>query len=163
MCRYACHTYKNHFVCFACRKAFKKTAFEDYVEHKGLRADMQKAIAARRYRNTRLKPSKVTLDPEQVRADYLHEVSRCPQCGGQMASMGLDLRPPPQRNREAWEILQAMYEHGFAFRGCGCMVGYAPPARRSELAGWLQEHERRSDGQKLLASITRRKRGKTRA
>lgn len=162
MCRYACHTYKSHFACFACRKAFKKTAFQDYVEHKGLRAEMQKSMAARLRRKALHKPQRVTLDPEQVHADYLLEVSRCPQCGERMAAMGLDFRPPPQRDREAWEILRILYGRGFAFRGCGCMVGYAPPARRAELPAWLQEHEHRSAGQKLLAAIARRKPGRKR-
>lgn len=63
---------------------------------------------------------------------YLTEASVCPQCGKRMAALGLDFRAPGQGDTEAWDILAVLHEHGFAFRGCGCSVGYAPPARRSE-------------------------------
>lgn len=48
-------------------------------------------------------------------AQYLAEVSGCPQCGKEMAAMGLDFKAPPMRDEEAWKIIAALYDAGFAF------------------------------------------------
>lgn len=47
MYRYAVHAYKSHFTCFVCRRAFKKTAFEDYQRQTGLSRADEQAMASR--------------------------------------------------------------------------------------------------------------------
>ena len=78
-----------------------------------------------------------------------------------MVEMGYDLKAPWMRDKVAWRIIQALYEAGFAFKGCGCGVGYTPPDKVSELKGFFAKHRRLSEGEALLsrisASITERK------
>ena len=157
MCRYAVHTYKSHFACFSCRKAFKKTALDDYVEHVGLKAAYEKILAVYGSPPQRRKiEAKLGISYDEIEERYLSDVSICPQCGERMAPMGLDFRPPPKRNEEAWDIIRTLYEHGCAFTGCGCSVGYTPPARKAELPGWLKQHTTQSEGERLLEAIARR-------
>jgi hypothetical protein len=157
MCRYANRTYKTRFACFSCRRAFRKTALEDYAAQKGLKIaseEITKAIDPRRPDQASEAPVGPTR--QQLFDRYLAELARCSRCAGPMAVVGWDFRPPPARSAQAWRILQVLYDRGFAFRGCGCDVGYAPPARISELPGWLRRHTRRSAGALLLESIERR-------
>jgi hypothetical protein len=154
MCRYAFHTYKSHFACFHCRKAFKKTAIDDYVGHKGIEREFRLLSAAHSSRKKRAETEReLGMTYEQITQRYLADVSVCPQCGARMAAMGLDFRPPQQRDQEAWEILSRLYENGFSFRGCGCSVGYEPPKSRKDVPAWLATNSHRSDGEKLLAAI----------
>lgn len=157
MCRYAIVTYKSHFACFSCRKAFKKTPIEDYVIHVGLSAAYEKILAVFNSPPRRREvEAKLGISYEQLQDRYFAEVSVCPQCRGRMASMGLDFRPPPKRDIEAWSIIQELYEHGFAFKGCGCSVGYAPPTRKAEVTEWLKSRPRQTEGEKLLEAISRK-------
>ena len=65
--------------------------------------------------------------------------------------MGLDFRPPKKTDKEAWEIINQLYDNGFAFKGCGCFVGYSPPLNVSEIPTWLEKHSRKSESETLLA------------
>lgn len=57
--------------------------------------------------------------------------SRCPQCRGEMASMGLDFKPPAQTKKKAWAILEDLWMVGETFHSCGCGgPGYRPRTRR---------------------------------
>ena len=157
MCRYAFHTYKSHFACFTCRKAFKKVALDDYVEHIGLKAAYTKILAAFHSPPRRRKvEAELGISYEQLRDRYLSDVSVCPQCQGQMAAMGLDFRSPPKHDVEAWSIIQELHEHGFAFKGCGCNVGYTPPRKKIEVTEWLRRHSRKTVGEELLEAIRRK-------
>lgn len=153
MCRYATTNYSSHFACFDCRKAFKKTSIADWTRRKGL------DDAFRRFQMTRGREHLTKLEAQLgttlqgIFDAYLADVSKCPQCDRRMAAMGLDFRAPKMNDVEAWEIVQALYDHGFAFQGCGCDVGYAPPEKRSGLDDYFREHERKSDGLRLLASF----------
>jgi hypothetical protein len=146
-------TYKQHFACMTCRKAFRKPPIADYIERSPLRAAYLRLCRATSAsaRAQEEEASGITL--EQIHARYLSDVSTCPQCGAPMASMGMDFRPPPQRAEEAWSIIRTLYEHGFAFKGCGCDVGYVPPARKSELPAWLRRHTPKRGGEALLSRI----------
>lgn len=153
MCRYAFHTYKSHFACFHCRRAFKKTAIDDYVKHQGIEREFRLLQSAHSSLKKRAAAeSELGVTYAQIEEQYLADVSACPQCGGRMAAMGLDFRTPKQRDREAWDILTRLYDHGFSFKGCGCSVGYDPPRKLKDVAAWLTENSR-SDGEKLLAVI----------
>lgn len=158
MCRYAFHTYKSHFACFSCRKAFKKTALDDYVEHVGLKFQYQKIIEASSSLQNRKKiEMELGISYEEIKSRYLNDVSVCPQCGGQMAAMGLDFRPTSSKDVDAWNIISILYENGFAFKGCGCGGGLTPPKKQSEINEWLNMHVRKSEGEILLNSILQRK------
>lgn len=147
------HPYKQHFACMMCRKAFRKPAFEDYIERSPLKADYLRLCRARSASARAHEEEAGGITLEQIHARYVSDVSTCPQCGTPMASMGKDFRPPPQRAEEAWSIVRTLHEHGFAFKGCGCDVGYVPPARKSELAAWLRQHTPKRGGEALLGRI----------
>jgi len=126
MCRYAWHNYRDHFACFACRKAFKYWQWEECD---------QKAFQA-----------------EQ----HLEHVPRqivCPDCSRPMTDMGLDFKAPRKSDVEAWKILATLAQNGFTFHGCGCDVGFVPPRTLGEVPRWLQAHRRKSKGEKLLDKI----------
>jgi hypothetical protein len=157
MCRYAYKIYKSHFACFECRKAFKKTALEDYVKHKGLDSAYHQITkvfgSPKRRRN---KEQELGITYEEIKEQYFADVSCCPECGGTMAAMGLDFKAPKHTDVEAWEIVAKLYEKGFAFKGCGCYVGYDPPTKLSELDAWLGKHMKKSEGEKLLEVIVKK-------
>lgn len=154
MCRYAFHTYKSHFACLPCRKAFKKIAIEDYVKQKGLERSYSLITSAYGSRRRRAGVEKeLGITYEQIRQRYLDEVSACPECNERMAAVGLDFRAPPRRDAQAWAIVAYLYENGFSFAGCGCCVGYSPPRTLRELPAWLKSHKPMSDGERLLETI----------
>lgn len=154
MCRYAFHTYKSHFACFSCRKAFKKTALEDYVKHKGLERSYSLIVSVFGSRARRARVEKeLGITYQQIRQRYLDDVSACPQCSKKMAAMGMDFRAPARRDEEAWRITAHLYEHGFSFLGCGCSAGHAPPRSMSELPAWLKKYKTMSSGERLLEAI----------
>jgi len=158
MCRYAVKNYKSHFACFSCRKAFKKTPLSDYVVHKGLDTALAKIMRVYHTPPRRLEvEAEIGISYEQIVDQYLKDVSVCPECAGPMAAMGLDFRPPARADEDAWQIIAVLYEHGFAFKGCGCGgLGYAPPQRQRDLPEWLKQHCRQSEGEKLLEKFSQR-------
>jgi hypothetical protein len=130
MCRYAWHNYRDHFACFDCRKAFKYWQWEE-IDEAGF------------HQKQKLKhvPRKII----------------CPECSQPMAEMGLDFKAPPQNDKDAWKIMQALYDHGFNFRSCGCFVGYKPPRTLREVPEWIAEHRRQNDGERLLQKFADKK------
>lgn len=152
MCRYAETNYKSHFACFDCRKAFKKVSIDDWSEQKGLDYAYRK-LAQNRCLSDRQAEEEFGTTYASLRDRYIQDVAICPQCGGTMAAMGLDFRAPKTEAIEEWEVLRVLYEHGFAFHGCGCSVGYTPPRKLNGLAAFFREHERRSDGLLLLERL----------
>jgi hypothetical protein len=123
MCRYAFHNYRDHFACFDCRKSFKYWQWEE----------LDQAFFHRK----------------QKRGHVPREIV-CPECTKPMVDMGLDFKAPPKSNKAAWEILQALFEHGFAFHSCGCGgPGFKPPRTLREVPEWIKRHGRRSEGEKL--------------
>ena len=155
MCRYAFTDYKSHFACFSCRKTFKKIAIVDFVKRRGLDRAYEKLSWVHTDTAQRRKlQEEFGTTYDEIRALYFREVGACPHCGQTMAAMGLDFRAPSMADHEAWTIIETLYEHGFAFMGCGCSVGYAPPKKLSDLQEFFSEHERRSEGEELLAAIS---------
>ena len=71
--------------------------------------------------------------------------------------MGLDFKAPNKNDDEAWEIISQLYNNGFAFRGCGCFVGYEPPTKLRDLPNWLTEHTIKHGGEKILEAINAKK------
>ena len=123
MCRYAWHNYRDHFACFHCRKAFKYWQWEDCDESQW---------------------------KMRARLEHVPREIVCPDCSRPMVDMGLDFKAPTKDDREAWQILEALHQYGFAFHGCGCDAGgFVPPRRLREVPAWLEEHRHRSEGESL--------------
>jgi hypothetical protein len=91
MCRYAFHTYKDHFACFTCRKTFKHFLYGE-------------AVYGRRFEGR----------PRVQRAAI------CPRCRTPMADVGLDFKAPRKTDRKQWLKAQLLFEGVGAFSGCGC-------------------------------------------
>jgi hypothetical protein len=60
--------------------------------------------------------------------------AKCPQCGGFMADMGLDFKPPQKEDIKAWKHIQDLYSVDITFHSCGCSgPGYIPKDREQIL------------------------------
>lgn len=134
MCRYAFHNYRDHFACFVCRKAFKYWQWEKCDRNAFEMKQRQKHV-----------PRKII----------------CPDCLNPMTDMGLDFKAPRKSEVESWKILEVLAQNGFTFQGCGCGVGYKPPRKLKEVPQWLEEHCRKSEGEKALDNINRNTKAKS--
>jgi len=63
--------------------------------------------------------------------------ARCPDCGGDVADMGLDFKPPPRHRLQEWSLLESLYTIGLTFHSCGCSGPGFRPRARSELREFL--------------------------
>lgn len=53
--------------------------------------------------------------------------SKCPNCGNNMANMGLDFKAPKMKDVDAWKHIANLYKVGITFHSCGCSgPGYIP-------------------------------------
>lgn len=143
VCRYGFKDYKRHYVCFDCRKQFKRPTLADVMEHRGRRdvlnelwrtysSPAEHAAVERRFKTSLV----------QLRSEYHALISKCPQCGHQMADLGLDFRPPPKANVRAWKSIRAAYRLGHRWHSCGCDGPGFIPATRQELLRYLRERAR---------------------
>jgi hypothetical protein len=130
MCRYAWHNYRDHFACFDCRKAFKYWQWEETDE--------------------------ATFRTKQ-RLEHVPRSIVCPACSKPMADMGLDFKAPRRSDKQQWEIMRALYEHGFTFAGCGCSVGFKPPRSLRQVPKWIEQHKRHTAGEVLEVKFAKRK------
>ncbi len=142
MCRYGYQTYKSHFACFRCRKMFKKVALADIIRQNGDEYLWQAA----RYRDARRKPPDYEKRIRAFQEKYGGErIQICPDCGGEMADLGLDAKAPPRSKVAAWKALESLYSVGVSFHTCGCHgPGYIPKdkgALRVQLAEILLQYE----------------------
>lgn len=120
MCRYAFKTYKVHFVCFACRKQFKRPPLEDFCRSQGLLSALHELWRVHHDRAERKRVEAkrgTTLDA--LRAEHLRLVGTCPQCAGPMANMGLDFKPPPASATRAWSRLATTLRLDHRWHTCG--------------------------------------------
>jgi hypothetical protein len=139
MCRYAEHgPYKDHFACFACRKAFKQRALDELL---GWQWSKQ-----------------VTRD-EFVRARKARVVP-CPECGTPMHDMGLDFKAPRQSNVKQWKKVELLYSHGFVYHSCGCCGPGYRPARLNQVEVFIAEKVSLSEAERLLEAYANRRKGK---
>jgi len=136
MCRYAWHNYRDHFACFDCRKAFKYWQWEECDE---------------------------TTFRTKQRLEHVPREIVCPDCSKPMTDMGLDFKAPRKSDIEAWKILEILAQNGFTFHGCGCYVGFKPPRTLQEVPQWLEEHRRKSEGERILDKIDRNANAKARS
>jgi hypothetical protein len=82
-------------------------------------------------------------------------VVKCPQCGEAMHSMGLDFKAPPQDDVKQWKKVEILFRHGFTFHSCGCCGPGLRPAELREVEAFLADSLPQSEGERLLAKITR--------
>lgn len=132
MCRYAWHNYRDHFACFDCRKAFKYWQWE---------------------------PANETSFTTRQKLGHFPREIVCPDCQQPMVDMGLDFKAPPRKDTQQWEIMRALHEHGFTFHSCGCYVGFTPPKSLREVPDWIEQHRKKSAGEKLLEKYDARSSG----
>lgn len=45
-----------------------------------------------------------------------HVPEKCPNCGGTVALLNHTFRPPKQTDKDAWEVVQYLYENGFTYQ-----------------------------------------------
>ena len=141
MCRYATKTYKVHFVCFDCRKAFKKASVEDLAKQNGEWKLFQTAFwytnrpKAKRFR----KENPVLF--KQLENKYIKRIELCPQCRGEMANLGLDFKAPKKEKVKEWQIIKGLYKTGVCFNSCGChYIGFVPK-KKTEYIEYLNSRK----------------------
>src|SRR5262245_17964958 len=71
----------------------------------------------------------------------------CPQCGRPMSDMGLDFKPPRQRDADHWEVVEFLFRRGFTYNSCGCGGPGFRPARWAEALPFLEAHRCLSAGE----------------
>jgi hypothetical protein len=121
MCRYAFKHYKSHFICFECRKTFKKAMAYDLARQHGelRRLERLSTVPIRGSERKKIEEEYGTTYKELM-AHYTAMVSRCPQCGNQMADVGLDFKAPRKSDLRGWRILRDFYRQGNQWYTCGC-------------------------------------------
>ena len=137
MCRYAVKTYKIHFACFDCRKAFKKAPVEDLAIQNGDWEDYKNA-----FWNYSSGKSKTFRSENPARVEYLlkkykNREEKCPECGKLMADLGLDFKAPKKDKVKEWEIIKGLFRSGKTFHSCGCDGIGCIPKNKDEYAAYL--------------------------
>lgn len=153
MCRYGFKDYKPHFVCFDCRKTFKKVMIGSWAKQKGLDLAYARLLRLSRTQHQQRVEEEVGTTLQEIVDRYFHEISPCPQCRAKMAALGLDFRAPKQEAKEEWQVVQMLYENGFSFHGCGCGVAYVAPKKMNELKEFFEKYGELSEGEALLKRI----------
>lgn len=114
---------KTHYVCFHCRKQFKKPSiklvrlsknFQPVASHSGLDKDIY---------------------------DY-----PCPQCGLHLRMIGKNFRAPKQSDVEGWKIAERLLDASFSH---DCRTGIVYPKKLAEVDDFVHRWHA-SEGEKLL-------------
>ena len=131
MCRYATKTYKIHFVCFECRKTFKKPPVEDLAIQNGDWEDYKKVFWEPTIGPTRKFRKENPELVEYLTEKYKNRKEKCPDCGLIMTDLGLDFKAPKKDKVKEWQIIQGLYKSGKVFHTCGCDgIGFVPKNER---------------------------------
>ena len=102
MCRYAMYgPYKNHFACFACRKAFKQPPISDWlaIRDRGYVYNELHRLWSYK-RGLERREQELGFRLADLEAEYRDAVHKCPECGEPMIDMGLDFKPPRQKRHQ---------------------------------------------------------------
>ena len=111
MCRYSFYKYKNTYGCFNCQIGFKRRNLFDVQPE--LHAQMSKEA---REANPK----------SRVSVSETHE-AKCPNCGGEMANLGRDLRLPAKTKNEQWQCIKYLIDNKYNIYSCGCQgIGFVP-------------------------------------
>jgi hypothetical protein len=111
MCRYAFYKYKNTYGCFNCQIGFKRRNL----------FDVQPEVSE--------KISKETHAAKENGLAYIAETNeaKCPNCGGEMANLGRDLRLPAKTKNEQWQCIKYLVDNKYNIYSCGCQgIGFVP-------------------------------------
>ncbi len=131
MCRYATKNYKNHFVCFECRKSFKKVTIDDMLIQNSDLNDYRNAFL--NYNSEKSKKFR-RVNPERVEfltEKYNNRKVKCPDCENLMADLGKDFKAPKKDKIKEWAIIKSLYKSGKIFHTCGCNgIGYVPKNKK---------------------------------
>ena len=101
MCRYGFYNYKLTYGCFNCQIGFKRRNLGD-VKPDELAAAVKRG--------------------EDIGKDF-----RCPNCGGEMANLGRDLRLPAKHKDEEWACIKYLVDNKYNIYSCGCQgIGFVP-------------------------------------
>ncbi len=127
MCRYAFKTYKIHFVCFDCRKTFKKAPVEDLAIQNGDWEDYKQAFWNYSTSKSRKFRSENAEKVKYLTEKYKSRKERCPECGNLMTDLGLDFKAPKKEKVKEWKMVRGLYRSGKTFYSCGCDgIGFIP-------------------------------------
>jgi len=142
MCRYAFKTYKIHFACFDCRKTLKKPPIEDLAIQNGDWKDYQNAFwnysSAKSNKFRKENPERTEFLTEK----YQNRKEKCPDCGNQMADLGLDFKAPKKDKTKEWKIIKGLLKSGKAFYSCGCDgIGFVPKNKKKYKIYLLEKRE----------------------
>ena len=121
MCRYASVSYKTHYACFRCRKAYKQASIDDWLAVRGrgfLYAELSRLRSHHESMQRREAELGVTL--AELEAEFRRAAHYCPECREPMADLGLDFKPPRESDEKAWRYLASVYHTGHQFHTCGC-------------------------------------------
>jgi hypothetical protein len=143
MCRYAYSgPYKVHFACFHCRKSFKQPPIEDYfaVQDRGYVYKELSAVWLNE-KVLRRREQEFGVRLADLTAKYHAAERKCPECGELMADLGLDFKPPRQRDAKAWATLHGMYRIGHEWHTCGCNGPGWVPKSNSQFHEYLKSRK----------------------
>lgn len=113
--------YKDHFVCFACRKQYRARGSEGAIA---------RVWSVRRERF-------------EHRAQTRERVA-CPQCGEALQALGRDFKAPRRRDRRQWLKVELLWRFGYVYA-----MGWSGPGERpqrlSEAPAFLVRQGARAD------------------
>jgi hypothetical protein len=111
MCRYAFYNYKSTFGCFKCQVGFKRRNLYD----------VQPELSDKISKEARVAKEK------GVEFIYPGNEAKCPNCGGEMANLGRDLRLPAKTKNEEWACIKYLVDNKYNIYSCGCQgIGFVP-------------------------------------
>jgi hypothetical protein len=111
MCRYAFYNYKSTFGCFKCQVGFKRRNLYD----------VQPELSDKISKEARVAKEK------GVEFIYPGNEAKCPNCGGEMAHLGRDLRLPAKTKNEEWACIKYLVDNKYNIYSCGCQgIGFVP-------------------------------------
>jgi hypothetical protein len=142
MCRYAFKTYKPHFVCFECRKQFKRPPLGDVLRQSGQASVLQRLERAPSPAMRARVERSIGTTLESLKREYRTLVSKCPQCGTTMADLGLDFKPPPTADLRAWARIRGLLNVGLTWHTCGCSGPGFIPSNATDYNAYLERRAR---------------------
>jgi hypothetical protein len=120
MCRYAFKRYKLTYACFQCQVGFKRPNLFD--------------VEPKRY---------MSLLKENGSISNQSKDFHCPNCAGEMANLGRDLRLPRKTQNEQWQCIQYLYDNEYNIYSCGCSgIGFVPHKMTDAIALVAEYKER---------------------
>ena len=105
---YIHRTYKAHFVCFDCKKQFKKTNIYDYLKGKELK--IYNTLSYNRFsKKLKKKEKELGATLKEIEENYLKNISKCPECKKEMTEVPMRFQPPPKQKKREWENIYNYY------------------------------------------------------